>query len=220
MPLRGSLGVAAVNLGNRTIETKGFSSGNPAPSGYWLAQNQGGASGFYWIKSTSMPTALQMYVDMTAEGGGYDYYPISGGISFNDASVAHSGTPLGLDLIYPRSQAHFQSVYNYISSQLGGNYSAYLQVPGKVYRTTGGGSYTGYIMRSGSVPDWRVPDGGRWWLRDSTFSEPNGDYTSNGFLGLYAAGYSINSDGSLTGFNDGGSYSTGGNYLVSTNAKP
>ena len=212
------------------------SAGNPAISGYALAQaNPTAPSGLYWIKSGSMPSALQMYVDMSQEGGGYDFYPISNGIAASYSTDSHSGTPLGLDLVYPRSQAHWRATYNYINAQLGGAFSSYLQIAGKVTAPSksggvptgsypGGnnmnGNYTGYIMRSGSVPDFRVPDSGRWWLRDTTFGEPNGDLSPNGFLGLYAAGYAINSDGSLTGFNDGGAYSTGTSYIVSTNAKP
>ena len=201
----------------------GSSAGNPATSGYALAQaNPTAPSGLYWIKSASMPSALQMYVDMSQEGGGYDFYPITNGTNVSYVTDNNSGKPLGLDIIYPRSSAHWTAIYNYVNSQLGGNFSAYLQTVGSVYRTAtsvGGGNYTGYIMRSGSVPDWRVPDGGRWWLRDSTFSEPNGDYTFNGYLGLYGAGYSLNSN-APSGWNDGGTYSTGTSYIVSTNAKP
>ena len=55
------------------------------------------------------------------------------------------------------------------------------------------GNYTTYIMRNPTYyasgpPDWKVPDGGRWWLRDAVFGEPNGDMHAYGFLGLYAAG--------------------------------
>ena len=198
----------------------GMSSSAPAPSGYWIAQNMPGvASGLYWIQAPGMPNPLQMYVDMTQEGGGYDFYPITNGTAVSFVTDNNSGKALGLDIFYPRSAAHWTAIYNYINSQLGGNLAGYLQVPGSVYRNTGSGSYVSYIMRSGSVPDWRVPDGGRWWLRDSTFTEPNGDYTYNGYLGLYAAGYTIGSGGP-SGFNDGGAYSTGTSYIVSTNAKP
>lgn len=205
---------------SRGVTGTGLSASSPATSGYALAQaNPALPSGYYWIKSPSMPSALQMYVDMSQEGGGYDFYAISGGTNVSYITDNNSGKPLGLDIFYPRSSAHWTAIYNYINSQLGGNFSSYLQVPGSVYRNTGSGSYTGYAMKSGSVPDWRVPDGGRWWLRDSTFSEPNGDYTNYGYLGLYAAGYSLGSGGP-SGFNDGGAYSTGTSYIVSTNAKP
>jgi hypothetical protein len=64
--------------------------------------------------------------------------------------------------------------------------------------------------------DWKVPDGGRWWLRDLYYSEPNGDYSYDGFLGFSG----VSPDGSNLTYNDGGTYYTGTSYLVSTNAKP
>ena len=86
-------------------------------------------------------------------------------------------------------------------------------------------NYTAVIMRSpayygtGSSAH-RVKDGGRWWLRDTTFSEPNGDYGAYGLLGGYGVP-AVNYDLSDLGFNDGTSnYPTGNYYLVSTNLKP
>ena len=56
-------------------------------------------------------------------------------------------------------------------------------------------------------------DIGTWWLRDTPYSEPNGDYTANCFLNLYGSW----TPSSLT-FNDGGcSYGSGNNYICSTN---
>lgn len=211
-----------------------------ATSGYALKQNYPSKpSGYYWIKSTSMPNPLQMYVDMTLDGGGYDYYVITSGTPISYSTNSHSGTSLGLDLVYPRSQNHWKSMYNFVSTVLGGSLSSYFQTTYKITASTKSasvpsgtwaapnlnGNYATYIMRDptyygSGAPDFKVPDNGRWWLRDTTFGEPNGDYFANGFLGLYAAGGVLNSDGSLSGFNDAGTYSTGTTYLVSTNAKP
>lgn len=203
-----------------TLPLLGSSQQNPALSGQDLVNRRSGlSSGLYWIKGPGMGTALRMYVDTSQEGGGYDFYPITNGVAVNYVTENNSGKALGLDIFYPRSSAHWTAIYNYISSQLGGDFTSYLQVPGSVYKPGSGGNYAGQTMRSGSVADWRVPDGGRWWLRDSGFSEPNGDYTGNGYLGLYAAGYTL-SGGNLSGFNDGGAYSSGTSYIVSTNAKP
>lgn len=58
-----------------------------------------------------------------------------------------------------------------------------------VYRPSGGcGSCTGSPMRSGGAATnsgWRTFDGGAWWLRDSRYSEPNGDYHGNCWLEQY-----------------------------------
>lgn len=212
----------------------GSSSTDPAKSGYHLAQTRPGlASGLYWIKSDFMPNALQMYVDMTEEGGGYDFYNITGGTSVNflTPTSTHSGYVLGLDLVYPRSKYHWRAMHNYVRGVIGSADNTYFATTYAVIRETGGtgagssgGNYTSQVMRdaryygSGTY-DWQVPDGGRWWLRDTTFGEPNGDYGANGFLGGYgmANPYTL---GDL-GFNDiTPNYSTGTSYLVSTNAKP
>ena len=66
------------------------------------------------------------------------------------------------------------------------------------------------------APDWKVPDLGRWWIRDNPYSEPNGNYTNYGFLVLQG----ILSNGFISAFDDGGGQPTGNYYLVSTNAKP
>jgi hypothetical protein len=208
-----------------------------APSGYWLAQNIGSSylgSGNYWIKSAAMPNALSMYVDMSEEGGGYDFYRITGGISASAYSDINSGTALGLDLVMPRSKYHWRAMRNYVSNVVGStDYTYFASVPG-IYRTTTttGGTYVSYPMRSWHystggdrttyAPDWQVKDGGRWWLRDTVYTEPNGDYTLGGFLGDLSSRAGLPNGYSLQDvmFNDGGSYATGTSYLVSTNAKP
>jgi len=213
-----------------------------APSGYWLAENIGSvyiSSGTRWIKSASMPNALQMYVDMTEEGGGYDFYQITGGPSVSYITEAHGGTALGLGLVMPRSKYHWRAMRNYVSNVIGStDYSRFAAVPG-IYRdgpAVGPTSYVSFPMRSihyadkigdrvqpGSwAPDWKVLDNGRWWLRDTVFTEPNGDHNLNGFLGDLAGRNGLPTGYNLQDiiFNDGGTYATGATYLVSTNAKP
>ena len=209
-------------LGERTLGTIS----NPAPSGLALKLNYPDlASGYYYIKSSLMPNALLMYVDMTNDGGGFDYYRITGGTSINFITSTHSGIALGLDLIYPRSQGHWKSMYEFSVGVLGVSLNSVMAICGAVTRNTqlnGSGNYTNVIMRdpnnylSGAL-DWKVPDGGRWWLRDLFYAEPNGDYSYDAFLSFSG----VSPDGSNLTYNDGySSYSTGTSYLVSTNAKP
>ena len=220
-----------------SVPGDGMSSSTPARSGLELARSYPmKSSGLYWIQSEKMPNPLQMYVDMTEDGGGYDFYAITAGPSVQYYTSTNGGTPLGLDLVYPRSQGHWRAIYRFANNVLG-DLAGYCQtcyavsaavstVAVGAYPTAPNlnGNYTTYAMRNPKyygtgAPDWKVADGGRWWLRDSTFGEPNGDYHPNAFLGLYAAGYTLASDGTF-GFNDGGgSYLTGTKYLVSTNLK-
>jgi hypothetical protein len=235
-----------VHIGNNIINSSshliadGSSSDKAARSGLDIKRLfPAKSSGYYWIQNDRMPNPLQMYVnlDSDCDGGGYDFYPITNGTSVGTITQIHSGLALGLDLIYPRSQGHWKAIYRFANNVLG-DLAGYCQtcyaVTAAVSTVVAGsyptapslnGNYTSYIMRNPKyygtgAPDWGVRDGGRWWLRDTTFGEPNGDYYANAFLGLHGVGYVLNSDGSLSGFNDGyGSYFTGTKYLVSTNLK-
>ena len=172
-----------------------------------------------------MPNALQMYVDMTTEGGGYDYYFITTGPSVNYVTQNNGGTTLGLDLVMPRSKLHWQSMYNAVNSQRPDSNITipnYFNTTYGIYRDTvnsSGRDYTNVIMNSAYATEWRVKDSGRWWLRDTTYSEPTGDYSSSALIGMRDNG-TFQTLANLT-FNDGwANYSTGNYYLVSTNAKP
>ena len=214
----------------------GSSAQNAAVSGLQLHIDYPSlASGWYWIKSPTMPNPLQMYVDKTEDGGGYDFYPITAGPSVNYVNVNNGGTALGLDIVYPRSKNHWKAMSNAVISTIatsrnaGGTYSQFFLTTYGVYRVgtagNGNGDYRSKIMRSDeyggttNTKDWRVKDGGMWWMRDGIYGEPNGDYTDYGFLGMGSFSNPYN----LTNieFNDGYccSYATGNYYLVSTNTK-
>ena len=193
-----------------------------------VTDNPGLANGLYWIKSGSMPNALQMYVDTTYDGGGYDFYATKGsGPSVSYITDNHAGVSLGLGMWEGRSRNCWLAACNAVNSLDSGNFNSYWEGVGHVYKPNGGGNYTGCIMRSSyyggnNCSDWRVATGNRWWIRDSTHSEPNGDYSGYGLLATYGGSKSANSLQNLSniGFNDGGAYSSGSRYLLSTNAKP
>ena len=53
--------------------------------------------------------------------------------------------------------------------------------------SNGCGGCTKYAMKSG-VPQqssWVTSDGSPWWLRDTKYNEPNGDYHANCYLHIY-----------------------------------
>lgn len=248
----------AEKLGLRTLGTRK----NPAKSGLdFKSQYPDLPTGWIWIRNEKMPNELQMYVDMVEEYGGFDFYPIQNGTNVWTVMPANNGSNsppndginLGLDILYPRSPYHWRAASKFVREALRqseSDYDRYFRTTYAVFRsnstTSGsgdGGSYTGQIMRKpnyygSGANDWRVPDGGRWWLRDSTFGEPNGDYLNYGFLNINGRRVTWNtgSGGSLGGydfpynynlqdleFNDIASdrhHATNGYYLVSTNAKP
>lgn len=208
-----------------------------APSGYYLAQNFGGdlSSGTYWIKSPSMFRPLEMWVDMDEESGGYDFFLVKNdtvyGPNCNTMTLPNIGVEYGLDIVYPRSKNHWRAMSNAVLNNDPTSYRNYFQTCYAITKPTGGGNYTGTIMRDANYystgsTDHSVPDGGRWWLRDSTFGEPNGDYSPSAFFGLVQGGYEMPGYPGVynlgdIGFNDGNaSYYLGTNYLLSTNAKP
>jgi hypothetical protein len=209
---------------------------NPAESGFQLLQEQPNSpSGFYFIQSPQMPNPLEMYVDANTEGGGYDYFPIQNGFGGNQITDANSGDSLGLDVVYPRSPEHWESMGRFVRDELnetGSDWERYFQTCYGITRDTqsvSGGDYTSFAMRDpnfygSGAPDWGVPDGGRWYLADSPTNEPNGDYLFDGWLILFPDDSNFFSENNLTGeidFNDSDNPpSIGSFFLVSTNAKP
>jgi subtilisin-like proprotein convertase family protein len=176
----------------RTLLDDGFSTG----------------SGDYWIQPEGAPEPLLMWCDMDTDGGGYTYYPISNGITTYRSTDGNSCKDLGMDIVYPRSKAQ----WNYMMQRYKKKY--FSVVPG-ITKPTNGGNYTNCIMRSehygGHCSDWQVPDGGKWWLRDTKYSEPNGDYTANCWLKLQ------NSDVNNLQFNDFNCLHSSSKYVCSTN---
>ena len=189
----------------------GSSSDCPAYSCLEILQNgYSTGDGTYWIQPGS--TAIEAECDMTTDGGGYTYYGVTGAITTSKYTDNNTCKTLGMDIVYPRRQTHWASMFARYNS------SYFATVPG-VYKTSSGGNYTGCAMNSSGCGDWRVGDGGDWWIRSSSFGEPNGDYTANCWLGLTGAGYSAG-NASNVGFNDGYcSYATS-QYICSTNDKP
>ena len=191
-----------------------------------ITDNPGISSGLYWIKSASMPNALQMYVDTTYDGGGYDFYATKGsGPSVSYVTDNHAGVSLGLGLWEGRSRNCWLAATYAVQALDSGNFASYWEGVGHVYKPNGGGNYTGCIMRSSyyggnNCNEWRVATGNRWWIRDSTHSEPNGDYSGNGFQRIYGGSRpSVGSVSTNMGYNDGWAYAIGNYYLLSTNAK-
>ena len=75
----------------------GSSASQAATSGYQLIQDYPSITqGVYWIKSSLMSSALQMYVDVSEDGGGYDFYYTNNGPSVNYTNSTNAGSSLSL----------------------------------------------------------------------------------------------------------------------------
>ena len=63
----------------------------------------------------------------------------------------------------------------------------------------GCGGCTKYAMKTGvsGQNSWKTTDGTKWWLRDTKYNEPNGDYNAYCYLNIY----DVNPDN--VRFNDG-----------------
>ncbi len=176
----------------------------------WTTDGVVAKDGLYWVKAPK-GQVFQAYCDMTSDGGGYTYLPIDAGKATSKVTDDNTCKDYGWDLIYPRTKTQWTAVL----AKYGTSY--FSTIPG-VYRDSGTGSYTGCIMRDpkaygSGCADWKVPDGGKWWLRDSTYSEPNGDYTNGCWLSMYGW------DPANIQFNDGGCGSSTSKYVCAPNDK-
>lgn len=203
-----------------TTRRYGENSNFPSNSGLTIQNNSditntSGASQ-YWIRPSGYSgSAFQMYVSGNRDGGGYDYYLVTGGSGFTYYQQGNTCQGVGLQIAAPRSQGWWQGSQDIWGwrNATGNGGTTY------VYKPSGGGNYTGSPFRQASYwgsgnNDWRVIDGGRWWIRNDNHNEPNGDYTG------YAHNIMYGNNGYPMGWNDGYGQGIGGEYLCSTNAKP
>ena len=118
----------------------------------------------------------------------------------------------GLNLVVPRSKEHW--IYMFA------NFKDYMKkiIPG-IYRPTNRcGNECGKIFNSehlnfGDYGDdtWQAIDGGPWWVRDTSYGEPNGDYTGTCWLSLK------NADVDNLKYNDAWGCPSSRKYLCSNN---
>ena len=99
-------------------------------------------------------------------------------------STSKNSCPSGWKLWSPRNKNDWTLVFN----ALGKDIANYPRKPHLIVDVTragdGCGGCTNYAMKStvSQQSSWHTSDGSAWWLRDSKYNEPNGDYTANCYL--------------------------------------
>jgi hypothetical protein len=188
----------------------------PKPSSYtsclhFMRYNPGAENGNIHI-TTPKKTKLEVYCDFQTDGGGYTFMKVYNGRRTRRHTDRDTCKDYGLQMMVPRTKKHFE----FAISKFGSHY--FSVVPGITRHSSVRKSYVGTAMRwsqgRGSLArDWKAIDGGSWWLRDTPFGEPNGDYSANCWLRMY--GFTF---GDFRSNDAGCRYSTN-DYICSTNDK-
>ena len=102
-------------------------------------------------------------------------------INTNNAFAHDTCAANGLQVLIPRSKSHWVSLIDRFGTD------PFKQVMAGVYKPRNGESYTFVAMNSGAMPEngYKALDGGEWWIRDTKYSEPSGDYTKGCWLGTW-----------------------------------
>jgi hypothetical protein len=133
-----------------------------------------------WISETSSFEPLNLDDTLPDDIGCDQLLANKGGacISTNKQTDPDTCKAHGYTMIVPKSRAHWKHLW----AKYGRSY--FDTIPG-IYKPTDGGDYTQVAMNSQAMTPggYRAIDGGAWWLRDTLYSEPNGNYKANCWLG-------------------------------------
>ncbi len=145
------------------------------------------SSGTYAIDPDLDGSPVNVYCDMTTDGGGYTFYKVDAGSAQTAAQAEAACAAEGMQLFIPRSEAHLQSAYNVATDASYGPSALwnYLFILG-IYPTVNGATCTSTAMTSGTCTGWRASDNRGYWVSDRTnITEPNGDNTTTGSMGYW-----------------------------------
>ena len=100
-------------------------------------------------------------------------------------STEKNSCPSGWKIWSPRNKDDWTLVYN----ALGKDFGKYPQNPNLIVDVTsqeGCGGCSDYAMNSGvsEQSSWKTSDGSAWWLRDSKYKEPSGNYHADCYLAI------------------------------------
>ena len=133
---------------------------------------------------------MRVFCDMVTDGGGYTFHAVKSGIETFRSTDWDSCKEVGLTMIVPRTKEHL----DFMLLKYGISY--FSVVPG-ITKPTNGGSYKHVAMKNQhgnfndgtegrfTASDWQPVTGKTWFLRDTPYGEPNGDYTANCWLRMW-----------------------------------
>ena len=113
-------------------------------------------------------------------GSGGKLVHIQGGLPVTKSNQVNS-CPAGWKIFSPKSEEEWKSICQNTTGLCDGTIFTV-----DVTKDSDGGSYTSKVMQSENFAEaeWKTSDGSDWWLRNTSYSEPNGDYTASCFLTL------------------------------------
>ncbi len=160
----------------------------------------------YTIQPLMWSVPINVYCDMTTDWWWYTFYPIESWLSTYRSTDNNSCKNLWMDIFIPRTKSHF-------SAALTKYWSTYFVTVPWITKPSDWWSYVSVAMNSITAPDRKALDWWRWWLRDTTYSEPNWDYTRDCRLAMYWY------DPNNLLFNDWSCWAFTTKYICSTNDK-
>lgn len=189
-----------------------------------LSQSPSTPSGWSFI-STPLASNIEVWCDMTTDNAvAYTYYPCTNCLSVNRANATNGCNALGLQMVVPRSQAHWTSMFSFVTDNLTLSPVDFFKVVPGVYKPTEGASPACSTMSSSScgsiLGSWQAIDGGNWWLSDVPLTSGQLDassYTASCLLGLRGSDEMPLNASSLIYAAGSCSFYSGNSYICSTN---
>jgi len=89
-------------------------------------------------------------------------------------------------------QAHWLSMFAYVTGVLGAQLSTYFQIVPGVHKSSWGlndcaGGRGNMNSASCAGSGWQAADGGAWWIRGWPYNQPDGDYRPDTYLSMAAS---------------------------------
>jgi hypothetical protein len=206
------------------------------PNGFYSIYLENAAKEWYWLEVYCHMTTIDTVGRPSVKDGttmpddvAYTFYYISDGVDSYSAYGDNDCTELGMKIWIPRTKDHWKRAYDYIYNEISTGSEEIRDIlhPFAVVRPHKGcGTCTSHalnydvIMTQPEVEGvrWQAWDGGRFWVRDTKMSEPNGDYNPMCWLGLNGLNFdSINFNDLYCDPTVPYGYPTGSQYLCSTN---